>query len=482
MKKNSILIIDDDDLFRMSVANSIKSEKKLDIMVYEAKVGEEAFNIVKENPGIRCILLDYNFEKWGGPGQMNGLEIAEILKESSPHIPIIMTSEVGDRGDIAMKAAGKYVNEFLDKPFSKEKLLQKIRSYFTVESHENENQRFKEACRILNDKGFICNSPAMAQVAFDAVIASRNDWNVLILGETGTGKTILATIIHELSSRNKEPIKDMNCAGFAPLVIESELFGHVKGSFTGASDAKKGIFELAGNGTIFLDEIAELSNDIQAKLLYAIGEQRSFYKVGDPKNPIQNNARIIAATLKDPFTSGEETILRKDLIARFTKIIRIPPLRDRKTDLPDLIRYLLFKIDDRTEIEQEGVNLLARQPWIRNIHQLKSVLQNILANISYSNQTTITVKDVQEELKREYGLTSKEETVTIKSLSEKLAGVLIERKDEFVGKRTSGGLKSFLSVLENEIIQKALDLSGGNILQAARLIGENKDTFRFHLR
>jgi DNA-binding NtrC family response regulator len=492
MNNCKILITDDDDIFRKSVNMTLSSNKECEFQVFEAKVGEEALDIISKNPDIGCIILDYNFEKYGGPGQMNGLEIAGKVKQITPHIPIIMTSEVGDRGDIAMKAAKEYIHGFLDKPFREEQLINKITPFF-LKSFEL-NSDLQKTQQLFNKYGFISVSQKMQQVCYEALIAAKNDWNVLILGETGTGKTLLANIIHRLSNRADKPFISANCCAITPTLIESELFGLSKGCFTGAADNKKGLFEIADDGTLFLDEIAKIPYEIQAKLNYAIDDNREFYRVGRPDIKLTNKARIIAATLHDTRNATDKISLRNDIKARFTSTIKIPPLRERPEDIIVLVREFIkrykevLSIDSAISVNSDALNLLSRQPWNKNCHQLSNIIKRIIAKCIFKKSKKITLQDVKDEFAIDYGIEDSNliEIDEYNDLAKLLSIKLLDNIDSVVAKnirkKGAGGLKALLDILEKQILKQALERNEGNVLSTSKYLHENKDTLRNHLR
>lgn len=483
MEKNKILVVDDDDLFRLSLAGIIKSQNEFPIDVHEAKVGEEAFEILEKNHDIKCILLDYNFEKWGGSGQINGLEIAQRIKETLPFIPIIMTSEVGDRGDIAMKAAHGLINEFLDKPFSREQLLNKIRKYLNPIFDTEYRIDAAKAQKKLTEFGFISHCESMMPVALEVLTASSNRRNLLLVGESGTGKTLLAQIIHKLSGMTDSSYHEINITAIQPQIIESELFGHVKGAFTGAVENKNGLLDMAGSGTLLIDEIGDLPLNLQVKLNYAIGEQKSYSPVGNPGIQKRNHARVIAATLYDPKYYPQR--FREDFINRFAKIIRIPPFRERPSDINLFIRYLVERIrKDRAitelKLDEAAFTLLISQDWLKNGHQIKNVLYNCADKAIRFNRNNISVSDVKYELIQDYGLgASKQES--IESRIFELAKEILDahEKNSFYAEY---GIKSYIEPFEKVLLTEALKRNNWNVLATARYLGENKDTLRNHIK
>lgn len=491
---NKILVVDDDDLFRKAAVNTFKAFKKLNLKVFDAKTGAEAIRIVDENPDVGCVLLDYNFDKWAGGGQLNGLEIAERIREIAPQIPIIMTSGVGDRGDIAMQAARNFVLDFLDKPFSRSQVYAKIEKFYEIDERDNRKEGEQAAIDAVNGAGFIAKSPAMKKVCYDAALAAANDWNLLIVGETGVGKTLLAEIIHKISPRKNSIFKELNCGAIPRELFESELFGHAKGSFTGAVGDKQGVFDIVGEGAFLLDEIVEIPLDVQSKLLYALGEQKAYYRVGAPNDKKTNRARVIASTSWEPSESVEERRIRDDLLGRFTQIIRIPPLRDRKEDIPALVEIFLASSAKKLRagkirIEKDAVDLLVAQPWVKNVRQLSNHIEKVVAKVAFERKKRIVFYDVRDELTAEYGLACPEPPVdnatTEEEVVEPLASYLLENREKYftkdIRKRRSGGIKALLNATERRLIEKALIAAENNISAAAAYLNENKDTFRYKM-
>ena len=480
MNKNKIIFADDDKDFRESISLALNFNKDMPLQVLEASDGPEVFEILEEDRDVDCILLDFDYERFGGPGQMNGFQIADKLKEIVPHIPIIMTSVLRNRGDIAMQAAKNNIIDFLDKPFGTDEVIQKLKKIITQKS-EPKNKVFQKAEKELAGQNYKTKSPVMEKVFEQIYKAAKTDGDILLLGETGTGKSTLAKMIHEISNRSDREFKSFSCAAFAPGLIESELFGHKRGAFNGATEDKKGIFDIIGDGTLLLDELAELSFELQNKLLFVTGKQKEYHPVGDPGNTKSVKCRIIAASLKEPTDEN----WRKDLFSRFKTVIKIPPLRDRTEDIPFFIKIFMADYHSKSgypiDIEERAVNLLQRQSWLGNLHQLSRVIENCIDNIFFDERKLITIKDIQEELKNEYGFfQDNDKTESIADLTKKLAMKLIDNKDKILQKaevEAKGGIKAIMSIIEKELIRETLKRTP-NVYSASLYIRENKDTFR----
>ncbi len=364
-----ILIIDNDEEFRKKIAQSLSSEN-YKITFFES--GEAGLNSAKQNPPDLIItalsLID-----------CTGINILQSVKQFDHNIQVIVTTAVDDiESTILAMQFGAF--DFIEKSLELERLRKTVKlalenkklknqSYFFI-SNEKENYTSKFQ--------LIGRNPLMKEVYKKIGKVSANKVTVYIEGESGTGKELIAKNIHNLGITKNDPFVAVNCAALSETLLESELFGHVKGSFTGAIREKKGKFELAGNGTIFLDEISEISLNLQTKLLRVLQEHEVEKVGGDESFPI--HSRIITASNKDLFELVEQGKFREDLYYRLKVFsIEVPPLRERKDDIPHLAVYLLNKINKElgkkvTKIPYEVMDVLQNHSWHGNVREMENCL------------------------------------------------------------------------------------------------------------
>jgi len=313
--------------------------------------------------------------------------------------------------------------------------------------------------------------------------------NVLILGESGTGKEMAARHIHDLSGRGKRPFVPVNCGAIPAELLESELFGHEKGAFTGALSTRLGRFEFAEGGTLFLDEIGDMSLQMQVKLLRVL-QERSFERVGSNRT-IRCNVRIIAATHRDLEAAIEDGRFREDLYYRLNVFpLQMPPLRDRLDDLPVLVEHLVDRQsqEPRRKIRLDGraIACLARNSWPGNVRELANLLERLM--ILYPGQT-ITAEDLPERYGIKHGLArlpAREETAAAPALDHEdlviLTGVQSNDGQDTLLPRGGLDLKDHLSTIELGLIRKALAEADGTVAEAARLLRMRRTTLVEKLR
>jgi two-component system, NtrC family, nitrogen regulation response regulator NtrX len=369
MAKATVMIVDDEEGIRETLSGIFEDEG------YEcitASSGEEALKKVKETvPDL--VLLDVWLTG------IDGIQTLQELKASSPDIPVIIISGHANI-EIAVKATKMGAYDLLEKPLSMEKVLLAVDRALEKRSLELENRMLREnllkKCRMVGD------SVKMRQLKEQIKMAAQSNSRVLILGESGSGKELVAKLLHENSPRAGGPFIEVNCAAIPQELIESELFGHEKGSFTGAFEKKQGKFELADNGTLFLDEIGDMSLQTQAKVLRII-ETQEFQRVGGNRN-IKVDVRIISATNKDLAEEVKKGNFREDLFFRLNVIpIKVPALRERLDDIPALVDNFLdiFASEygqQKKEISDEAVKVLQKYSWPGNIRELKNVLERLV--------------------------------------------------------------------------------------------------------
>lgn len=365
---NSILIIDDEK----EICESIKMI--LDYEDYHVDYSTDVFQGIEKLKfdNFDTLLLDIQM-----PGK-NGFEVLEWIKEEKNEITVIMISAFSSL-DNAVKATKLGAFDFLEKPIDREKLLISIRNAIKQSILIKENRKLK------NDSSkfiMLGNSPAMKQISETIDRVARTEARVLITGENGTGKELVARAIHNQSNRKDKPFIEVNCAAIPNELIESELFGHEKGSFTGAVNQRLGKFELANGGTLFLDEIGDMSPQAQAKVLRAI-EDSKIERVGGGKK-IDVDVRILAATNKNLFDEIEKGNFREDLFHRLNVIpLYVPPLRERKEDIPILVNYFAEEYTKKNgltpkKFDNDAIKLIQNQPFSGNVRELKNLVERIL--------------------------------------------------------------------------------------------------------
>jgi two-component system nitrogen regulation response regulator NtrX len=365
-----ILIVDDEASIRRSLAGILSDEG---FVPAEAAEGEAALAELRGEAPPDLVLLDIAM-----PGR-DGVEILEEMQRTWPSVPVVMMSGHGTI-ETAVRATQLGAFDFLEKPLSVEKLLLTIRHALERARLQRENQRLRaEAVRaheILGDSSLIQKLKEQIRVA-----APTNGW-VLITGENGTGKELVAKQVHVQSRRADQPFVEVNCAAIPEELIESELFGHEKGAFTGAIAQKRGKFELADKGTIFLDEIADMSLRTQAKILRILQEHK-FERVGGTET-IEVDVRVIAATNKSLEKAIQEGTFREDLFYRLNVIpFHVPPLRERREDVPVLARAFVEEFCAESgmgvkTIAPRAMQALQGHPWPGNVRELRNLTERLV--------------------------------------------------------------------------------------------------------
>jgi DNA-binding NtrC family response regulator len=310
--------------------------------------------------------------------QMGGLELLAALAATSPETMVMLMTAHGEL-DSAIEALRLGAVDYLLKPFRHEELIAKVRRFAEHRRLVLENRNLRRAADAAAPSGMIGGSPAMQQVLATVDRVASLPSHVLITGESGTGKDLVARAIHARGSRAAAPFVPINCAAIPEPLLESELFGHVKGAFTGALDAKEGLLKTAGDGTIFLDELGDMPLAIQAKLLRAI-ESREIQPVGSTRR-VQVQARILAATNRDLRAEAAAGRFREDLYYRLAVVeIHVPPLRDRREDIPALANHFVGKYARELGrpvrgVERDALRLLAGHGWRGNVRELSNAIE-----------------------------------------------------------------------------------------------------------
>jgi two-component system NtrC family response regulator len=372
-----ILLADDDDGLRRVIQFKLK-QNGYDVTAVSN--GLEALNLI-DKKNFDLLLTDLKMP------EISGLDLLEKVKSIKPQIEVIMMTAYGEVAN-AVTAMKLGAFDFLTKPFEDAQLLITIEKALKFKQLEKENINLKKQ---LSNKQEIISGTSSAFIDLIKLIEkiSPTDATVLIQGESGTGKEVFAKMIHEKSNRASSNFIGLNCAAIPRELLESELFGHTKGAFTGAIKDKKGKFLLANGGTLLLDEISELNIELQAKLLRAI-QEKTIEPVGSEKQ-IEIDIRLVAATNTDLKSKVDSGQFREDLYFRLNVIpITVPPLRNRKEDIPIFIKGFLnkFSPDKTIELSEELLDILVDYPWPGNIRQLENLIERmyILRRTDYLNK------------------------------------------------------------------------------------------------
>lgn len=382
----NILIVDDEKMQRDMLKGFLE---KQGYKVETAENGQNAVDLFLQYP-FQLILLDHRMP------DMNGDELFAKIKEINPIIRAIMITAYANV-DTAVEVMKLGADDFLEKPVDLAVLLDKIQ---VIEQHIITQEEACDVAEIIENKELPIkiagNSRAINEVLSLVRRVAPTPWAVLVRGETGTGKELIARLVHMLSMVSTGPFTEVNCGAVPENLFESELFGHEKGAFTGASTSRKGRFELAKNGTIFLDEIGELPLNLQPKLLRALQEKR-ICRVGSEKD-IDVDTRVIAATNRDLRFMAEQGQFREDLFFRLNVFeIEIPPLRERKEDIPVLVDFFLERFGMRpVRFGPDAMSTLMKYSFPGNVRELEHIIQR---TITLARGSVITDRDLPPEIR-----------------------------------------------------------------------------------
>ncbi|MBN2532061.1 MAG: sigma-54-dependent Fis family transcriptional regulator [Spirochaetales bacterium] len=434
---DSILIIDDEPGIRAVLRDVLEDEH---YNVSSAEDGMAGLSVL-EKEQVNLVILDVWLPNMGG------IDVLKVIREKYPGIEVIMISGHANI-DLAVKAVKMGAFDFLEKPLSLEKIITVVRNALKMKELMEENRDLKST--LFPDDELIGSSDAIMKIKDLINQSAATDSRILILGENGTGKELIAHEIHNKSKRTEGPFIAVNCAAIPDTLIESELFGHEKGAFTHALAQRKGKFELAHKGTLFLDEVADMSLNAQAKVL-RVTQELKFERIGGEKS-ISADVRLIAATNKKIEQEIEAGRFRKDLFFRLNVIpIVVPPLRERKEDIDELVRFFMdkYKRDVKAEtrtFSDKSLEILKKYTWPGNIRELKNFIERI--NIM-TDEVIISPETVEKYLGRSF--TQEEDTSFTGFENMKL----IDAKEQF----------------EKELIEKKLKENDYNISKAAEELG-----------
>ena len=369
MKK--ILLIEDEEPIRR-VLSKILTEENKGYDITECEDGKDGFlKLTKDDYDL--VLCDIKMPK------MDGVEVLQNIRENGINVPFIMLTGHGNIST-AVEAMKAGAFDFISKPPDLNRLLTSVRNALEIKNLVTENIKLKK--RIAKKYTIIGKSEAINKIHIMVEKVAPTDARVLITGNNGTGKELVAHYLHKKSKRSGESLVEVNCAAIPSELIESELFGHMKGAFTSAIKDRPGKFEIANGGTLFLDEVADMSLAAQAKVLRALQENR-INRVGSEKE-IKVNVRVIAATNKNLLKEIEDGKFREDLYHRLAVIlIKVPPLSDRKTDIPLLVEYFVETLSadqgvDKKIFSEDALQKLMDYPWTGNVRELRNVVERLM--------------------------------------------------------------------------------------------------------
>jgi len=449
MDSLAILIVDDEKAQRDMVCGFLRKEG---FQVLGAANGQEALEILRSR-SIDMVLSDFRM-----PG-LSGLELLQSARKINPETPVVIVTAYGTV-DSAVQAMKEGAYDYLTKPIQLDELLQLIRR---IEERQHLVREVKELKEKLLERfrfdNIVGSSGKMQEVLGLVARVAPSDSTVLIRGESGTGKELIAKALHYNSPRSRGPFIKVNIAALPETLLESELFGHEKGAFTGAVEMRRGRFEAAHGGTLFLDEIGDLSPSLQVKLLRVL-QEREFERLGSTR-PIQVDIRILAATNRNLEKAVQEKQFREDLYYRLNVVpIFLPPLRERREDIPDLLDHLLRKFSQaqRKKVEgisREALDLLLKYSYPGNVREMENLIERA---VILTRHNVIGPEDLPAYL-RESPITE-----------------LPGRAD--TGKSLTGAVEQ----LETQMIRRALEAHGGVQVRAAEELGISERVLRYKIK
>ncbi|HLM58137.1 MAG TPA: sigma-54 dependent transcriptional regulator [Pyrinomonadaceae bacterium] len=375
-QKTTVLVVDDDRLLRRQLHWALVERHA----VLEAETRAEAVDLLRRERVDVCI-CDLHLPP-GLEGIEEGLAVVEAARASQPSVPVVVITG-SDKKQDALEAIRRGAYGFFQKPFDEEEVSHIVTQAARVRGLESEVLRLRSELKMFRGFGrFVGASPALERVLKQARAVADTNATVLISGENGTGKEVLARAVHEESTRGEGPFVAVSCAALPETLIESELFGHEKGAFTGANAARKGRFELADGGTLFLDEIGELTQAVQVKLLRVL-QERTFERVGGNRT-VEVDIRLIAASNRDLEQEVERGTFRQDLFFRLNVVpLHLPSLRDRREDVPVLAAHFAAKAAEKhgrptPELEPALVEALCEYEWPGNVRELENLIERLV--------------------------------------------------------------------------------------------------------
>ncbi|MEE9138850.1 MAG: sigma-54 dependent transcriptional regulator [candidate division NC10 bacterium] len=464
--KVKIVVADDEESVRWTLKKALE---RSGYAVYTVSDGKAAVDTA-ERVSADLVLMDIKMPT------LDGLEALSLMRDRHPEAMVIVMTAFGSL-QAAVEAMKRGAYDYITKPFDFEELTLLVRRALEVQSLTRELSRLKAQLKNRQELDEIVGTSPEMQGVFKLVgQVADSDATVLVEGESGTGKELIARAIHKNSPRHDGPFVTVNCAAIPKDLLESELFGHEKGAFTGALTTRRGKFELADGGTIFLDEIGEMDPALQTKIL-RIFEERRFERLGG-EVPITTNVRIVAATNRDLQALVARGLFREDLFYRLNVVtIMLPPLRGRREDIPVLITHFLqlYARDDGKEISPEAIKCLLRYHWPGNVRELENVIKRACL---LSRTRLILPEHLPESLQAATRPAGAEDVATPGGLTREVRAELRRVGDDKEGQL----YEHVLALVERPLLQAALERAGGNQLKAAQLLGINRNTLRKRMK
>jgi len=453
---HTVLVVDDEPNY-LVVLSELLIEEGYEILT--AQNGETALHMVRETD-LDLVITDMRM-----PG-MDGLALLKAIKEYNPNLPIIMVTAFGEvEKAVAAMQAGAF--NYLSKPFNNDELVLSVAKAIDHYAVIRENTRLRDEMRIRTSFASMVGKNRKMQEIYTLIQkVAPTTTSVLITGESGTGKELVARAIHCHSRREEKPFISLNCAGLPETLLESELFGHEKGAFTGAVALRKGRFELADTGTLFLDEVGEMPMTLQTKLLRVL-QERAFERVGGSQT-LNVDVRIIAATNKELKEEVEQGRFREDLFYRLNVLhIHLPPLRERIDDIPMLAVHFVAKFAKEMQrpeldIAPETVRFLTTLPWEGNVRELENIIERAAV---LCTDNLIRPDDVQPETATGHESVQWSEGIDVEQLMP-----------------PNTPLPDVLNAIEKKLVEKALERADHVQTRAAEALGITKSLLQYKMK
>ncbi len=468
MSGKRILVVDDEESVRWALNKALERAGYRVALAADGPGGEAA----AEDPGIDLVLLDVRL-----PGR-DGLEVLRGIRQRRPELPVIMMTAYGTlQGAVEAMKQGAY--DYIGKPFDVDEVLLVVERALEAQALAREVSQLRQAVEERVDLGGIVGgSPAMQQIFKAVGKVAGTDLTVLLRGESGTGKELIARAVHENSRRKGRPFVPVNCAAIPRELLESELFGHEKGAFTGAVAARRGRFEQAEGGTVFLDEVGDMDLGLQTKLLRVLQERRIERLGGEGSTPV--DVRIVAATNQDLEAAVAHRAFREDLFYRINVVtIHLPPLRDRREDIPALVTHFLAAFGREQNVaprlfSPEAMELLQHHDWPGNVRELENVVKRSAA---LSTTALIMPDQLPDAIRSAAG------SARAAAAPEGFPVEWLQAEMTCLRGKMDGRLhEHFVARLERPLLELVLRRTGGNQVKAAELLGINRNTLRKRIK